>query len=174
MTNAKQTIYDLRRNNLRLLIEDCHGSKNLAVRLGLSNPSFLSHLAGPNPQRVVTEKTARRFELALNLEDGWMDKGNVKFPIYKSSSKLRDITPLELPSPKNNTDDQAGVEQAVTPQNLAIDTARLSECLEKVLSKGRNLNPKQLSKIATVLYSSSHNGDQLDVMTDTLIDLMGA
>lgn len=167
MTNAKQSIYDVRRDNLRLLIQDYHGSKSLAIKLGLSNPSFISHLAGPNPQRVVTEKTSRKFEQSLGLEDGWMDKPN-KHIVYKSSKRILDITPRELPAPTPE------VKSETPQQNQSVDMARLSDCLERVLSKGRNLTPKQLSKLATVLYSSTHSGEQLDAEIDTLIDLMSA
>lgn len=62
-----------RRENLRRLIEDADGPKNLAAKLGYANPSFLVQMAGPHPTREVTEKTARRFEEKLGLPDGSLD-----------------------------------------------------------------------------------------------------
>lgn len=44
-----------------------------AKQLGYTNASFLSQMAGPNPMRGISEKTARRFEAALGLARGWLD-----------------------------------------------------------------------------------------------------
>lgn len=61
-----------KRENLRRLM-DQRGANRLAKQLGYSNASFLSQMAGPNPIRGVTEKTARRFELAIDLPVGALD-----------------------------------------------------------------------------------------------------
>lgn len=52
---------------------DQRGANQLARDLGYTNASFLSQMAGPNPIRGVTEKTARRFETALGLPQGALD-----------------------------------------------------------------------------------------------------
>lgn len=67
-------VYSHRRANLRNLIEQWGGPKQLADKLGYNNASFLVQMAGPNPSRDVTEKTARRVELALDLPAGWLDR----------------------------------------------------------------------------------------------------
>ena len=72
------TVLDNRRENLRRLIEQWHGPGPLAAKLGYSNASFLVQMAGPNPTREVTEKTARKIELALNLPRLWMDEAPEK------------------------------------------------------------------------------------------------
>jgi hypothetical protein len=41
--------------------------------MGHANPSFLVQMAGPNPTRNVSEKTARHLESALGLPAGWLD-----------------------------------------------------------------------------------------------------
>ena len=67
-------VYEVRRTNLRLLIDQWGGPKPLAKKLGYSKASFMVQMGGPNPTRKVTERTARRIEKALELPTGWMDK----------------------------------------------------------------------------------------------------
>lgn len=67
-------VYEIRRTNLRLLIDQWGGPKPLAKKLGYRKASFMVQMAGPHPTRGVTERTARRIEKVLELPDGWMDK----------------------------------------------------------------------------------------------------
>lgn len=71
------TIADIRRANLRTLIEQHGGVSRLSEKLGYSSPSFLVQQAGPNPSREVTEKSARRFEQKLGLEAGYLDRNPI-------------------------------------------------------------------------------------------------
>jgi len=71
----------LRRLNLRQLIADHGGPTNLALKLGHSNGSFLSQLAGPNPTRPVSERVARHIEQALDLPLGWLDGMDHSAPV---------------------------------------------------------------------------------------------
>ena len=68
------TIADIRRANLRTLIEQHGGVSRLSEKLGYRSPSFLVQQAGPNPSREVTEKSARNFEQKLGLEPGTLDR----------------------------------------------------------------------------------------------------
>lgn len=68
---------EIRRTNLRKLIEQRGGPNVLGATLGYANGSFLVQMAGPNPIREVTERTARKFEQILNLPDGWFDREEV-------------------------------------------------------------------------------------------------
>lgn len=70
MTSA----FDNRRSNLRQLIEQWGGPKPLSAKLGYSNASFLVQMAGPNPTREVTERTARKIEQTLDLPAAWLDR----------------------------------------------------------------------------------------------------
>lgn len=63
---------EIRRERLRSLIEQSSVSK-LSSQLGYRQPSFLSQMAGPNPTREITEKTARSFEKKLGLPNGALD-----------------------------------------------------------------------------------------------------
>jgi hypothetical protein len=93
---------EVRRERLRALIQKSSVSK-LATQLGYRQPSFLSQMAGPNPTREITEKTARRFERDLKLPDGYLDQ------------------PLEAEAaPKQETNGEAPAETA-----LVADVIRL-------------------------------------------------
>lgn len=66
-------LYDNRRENLRRLIEQWGGPSALGSKLGYSNGSFLVQMAGPNPTREISERSARRIEKALDLPNAWLD-----------------------------------------------------------------------------------------------------
>lgn len=67
-------VYEVRRENLRRLIEQWGGPKALGVKLGYKNASFLVQMAGPNPNREITEATSRKIEQSLDLPAAWMDQ----------------------------------------------------------------------------------------------------
>lgn len=67
-------IYEVRRTNLRRLMQQWGGPTALAAHLGHSNGSYLAQLAGPNPKREVGERTARQVEERLGLPHGYMDE----------------------------------------------------------------------------------------------------
>ena len=69
-----QTIYDVRRDNLRRLIGQWGGPTSLSKKLGHANGSYIAQLAGPRPSRDVSEKVAREIERKLGLPIGWMDR----------------------------------------------------------------------------------------------------
>lgn len=69
-----ESILRTRRDNLAILAGLQNGGwAGLGRRLGVSK-QHLVNMAGPNPTRPVTEKTARMFENLLRLPDGWLDK----------------------------------------------------------------------------------------------------
>ena len=74
------SVFDIRRTNLRTLIQQWGGPTSLASKLGHSNGSFLAQLAGPNPRKDVSEKVARETEQRLDLPAGWMDRANATVP----------------------------------------------------------------------------------------------
>lgn len=59
--------------NLRRVIEGMGGVTKAARTLGYVNPSFISQMIGPKPSRVITEKTARKFEREIGLPVGHLD-----------------------------------------------------------------------------------------------------
>lgn len=64
---------DVRRDNLRVVIDRMGGGTKVAAKMGYRNGSFLSQMVGPNPSREITEKTARRMEADLGLTPGALD-----------------------------------------------------------------------------------------------------
>jgi len=72
--------FEMRRKNLRQLTKDWGGPLPLSIKLGYSNASFIVQMAGPNPSREISEKTARRIEAALGLPSGWMDQAHTGRP----------------------------------------------------------------------------------------------
>lgn len=65
---------DNRLINLREIVRQRGGVSQLSRDMGYSNPSFLSQMLGPNPTRLVTEKTARKFEKLLGIPLGALDR----------------------------------------------------------------------------------------------------
>lgn len=62
---------DVRRANLRHVVDELGGPTGVAKRLKLSGPSWLSQLISGH--RPFTEKTARKFERILGLKQGSLD-----------------------------------------------------------------------------------------------------
>lgn len=69
-----QSVYELRRHNLRSLIQSWGGPTSLSKKLGHANGSYLAQLAGPSPSRDVSERVAREIEGKLGLPSGWLDQ----------------------------------------------------------------------------------------------------
>lgn len=69
-----QTVYEIRRQNLRALARQWGGPTSLARKLRHANGSYLAQLIGPHPSREVSEKTARDVEVKLGLPVAWMDQ----------------------------------------------------------------------------------------------------
>lgn len=69
------SISDVRRANIRALVEERGGLSKLSRALGYKNPSFLSQMtSATGATREVTERSARRIEEALGLPTGYLDE----------------------------------------------------------------------------------------------------
>lgn len=80
-----RSVYDIRRENLRVLMTQWGGPTSLAKKLGHANGSYLAQLAGPNPTRDMSERTARTIEQTLKLPVSWLDQ-----PQQATAHKLND------------------------------------------------------------------------------------
>jgi hypothetical protein len=158
-----------RRENLRTLIREDGGPGSLATKLGHTNPSFLSQLAGPTPTRNVSEKVARDIEQQLGLLYKWLDeprtriqyaqrKASVAKEVIVDDAEVDLVEKVKSPHPHTNTD--------------GLDVTRLTACIEKILSKKMVAKPSSLAKMVVVLYGSNANIDQLDTMTDLMSEIM--
>lgn len=86
-----RSVFDVRRVNLRKLMEQWGGPTSLSMKLGHSNGSYLAQLAGPHPSREVSEKVAREIERKLGLDAGWMDKPHKSQPGQVDTSALIEV-----------------------------------------------------------------------------------
>jgi len=66
-------IQEVRRRNLRRLVQDHEGMNNLARQLGLTKGAYISQLLSDKPLRTISEKVARKWERTLGLAYGWLD-----------------------------------------------------------------------------------------------------
>lgn len=73
MSPFPEDMQNIRMVNLRLLIKKCGGNNKSAKRMGYKSGSFLSQMTGPNPDRLITEGTARDIERKLGLALGMLD-----------------------------------------------------------------------------------------------------
>ena len=82
---------EVRRHNLKQLVLKYEGMNNLARALGLTKGAYISQilstqLADKN-KRVMSEKTARKWERMLGLPVGWMDTPTDAFGAPVGASK---------------------------------------------------------------------------------------
>lgn len=90
---------DNRRENLRRMVgEDGQfdGPLALSKALGYANASFIVQMIGPNPSRDVTEKTARKIERTLKLEDGSLDWPPEDKPASRAKAPTRGTKQLPV------------------------------------------------------------------------------
>lgn len=137
------TVYDQRRENLRSLIKQWDGPGPLATKLGYSNASFLVQMAGPNPSREVTEKTARAVEQKLDLPALWLDTA----PKKKAGG-----TVAKRPAEKKPD---------ITESQPIVDNGLFHEAIRLVgqtaEETGITLAPSKLADVVTLIYDDAKN-----------------
>lgn len=93
---ALTALHAARRDNLRRLMESWGGPTAMALRLGHSNGSFISQIAGPHPIRNISEKQARLIEERLGLEPGWLDTDVSQHTPLDNTTLAHSITAVTL------------------------------------------------------------------------------
>jgi len=88
------SIFEIRRDNLRRLMEQWGGPTSLAKKLKHANGSYIAQLAGPHPTRDVSERVAREIERVLQIPEGWMDKHHTGAPGKPDTGLLIDAVAL--------------------------------------------------------------------------------
>lgn len=141
-TKFENLVTQTRRANLRTLITHFGGPKALGERLGYKGPSFLVQMAGPNPNREITEKSARAFEESLGLDYGWLDKEpGTQPPLVKGTIGLPHQRPATAPT---NTPTDVG---------LVTDVIRLvGQVCEEV---SLNLSPVKFADVVALAYNDA-------------------
>lgn len=66
-------VYDIRKANLRILIDRVETARVFAERVG-TDPSYLSQITSPKGKKNVGNKFARSCETTFGLPHGWMDQ----------------------------------------------------------------------------------------------------
>lgn len=130
-------INDIRVARLRALAAK-HGQANLATMLGYAQGSFLSHMLKENPEREVSEKTARRFERTLGLEPGALDQ-----PLQDESAE--GSAPAQAVTADDNT-------------ALVADVIRLVGSIQS--EENVNLPPKKFADLVALAYLDSIEHDR--------------
>lgn len=136
---------EIRRVNLRRLAARTSWT-DLAKRLGYQQPSFLVQMAGPNPTRDVTEKSARIYEGKLGLTDRSLDvlpidlQPSEMIAKYAINTIATAITSHQQTVP---SDDQSGkivedviamVAAAIAQERVQLDPVKYASLVQLALS----------------------------------------
>lgn len=142
------SIFDIRRENLRRLFREHGGASELSRKLGYTNPSFMTQVAGPNPTRRVTDKNARRYEKELGLPEWWIDTAH-------------DATPDVPPAPA------AAVDTAVIADVIRLVGSVLQD--EKV-----DLGPSRFADVAALAVQDTieHGGQPREAHIRSVVRLL--
>jgi len=128
-------IYDIRLQNLRLLIQQWEGATTLAKKLGHANASYLVQLAGPNPRRTVSEKVARDLEEKLRLPPRWMDEPHADAHLHIDDAFVRECV-LAVSVCIRDAGLALDPEVIATLTSLAYEHARAKGEVDKVFITG--------------------------------------
>jgi hypothetical protein len=129
-----RSVFDVRRANLRKLMEQWGGPTSLAAKLGHANGSYIAQLAGPNPSREVSEKVAREIERKLGLDLGWMDRQHKTQPGQPDTNLLIEIV--------------AVVQDLLHAQNVKLSKEKFTEVVNLVYEQAadHNANPQAYAR----------------------------
>ena len=164
-----QSISEIRRQNLRHMIDTRGGPTEFSKITGI-NLSYLVQMTGSNPIRSVTEKTARKCEIALGLPEGTMD---TLMPMALNSNApgaqrtaLRATKPgAQLPpSPQADAQGMMSTEQIMSVMQMVIQQGN-TEGVTLSLEKGADVIALALAD------SASHNNTPRPDYIKTLVRL---
>ena len=129
-----KSTFDIRRANLRKLMEQWGGPTSLAAKLGHSNGSYLAQLAGPHPSRDVSEKVAREIERKLGLSPMWMDSAHKTPPAQPDTNALIEVVAM--------------VQDLLHAANVKISKEKFAEVVNLVYEQAAetNANPQAYAR----------------------------
>ena len=153
------TMIEIRRENLRRLLESV-SSTEVARQAGYSGPSYISQMAGPNPTKDITEKSARRLETGLGLPAYWMDREQDS---YGAGALPISHAVQESPPPAYHS-------------TTVVDSERFTDCaylLMDVLTKCNVKLPRKKFSVVVgmMLDSSDQSDDALIKLAERLVSL---
>lgn len=126
-----KSTFDIRRANLRKLMEQWGGPTSLSMKLGHSNGSFMAQLAGPHPTREVSEKVAREIESKLGLPPGWMDSTHRPERVQPDTNLLIEVVAM--------------VQDLLHASGLKISKEKFKEIVNLVYERAADTNANQQS-----------------------------
>jgi hypothetical protein len=154
-----KTISEIRRANIRLLVEQRGGLTKLSRILGYKNPSFLSQmLSETGATREVTERTARKIEEALGLPADQIDQPP-EDPIHRTLAALPVKAPVEPPQAQS-ADGATLAENAIRAvgaaceaEGVQMSTSRFAELVALVYSDAieRGVRPERVTQLVRLL-----------------------
>jgi hypothetical protein len=129
---------EIRRQQLRRLVNEHDGMNNLGRKLGFKKGAYISQLLTSPPSRELSEKTARKWERALRLPVGWFDAPPAVQPINVNllAQALADVleafeaAPMS-PSPKQIAE-LVSRQYSVALRRGKADRVRIRKLLGKV------------------------------------------
>lgn len=148
-----QTISEIRRANIRALINERGGLTKLSRLLGYKNPSFLSQMISlDNPTREVTEKTARGIEEAMVLPTGYLDRA----PDAVAPSLGHEVERVKAPAAPTANVPAVPTAKAVDQTQRMIDAVRVVGTAMK--DAGMVLEPDRFAEIVALVYADAPEG----------------
>lgn len=153
-SSASEIVNLYRRENLRALIKE-HGANRLARKIGYSNASYLSQMAGPAPIRNITESTARKIEEALDLQPFSLD----------SKAEIS-----ELKSWKEIAFKDECIEDAEISVGAAI--ACIDTLFEALSNHQKTAEQSKIATMLKLILKEAAQGGDIEKMANELISLL--
>ena len=137
-------IKEIRRQQLRKLVSEHEGMNALARKLGLKKGAYISQLLTNPPLRDISEKTARKWEKALRLPEGWLDRAPPAAVSNNGSTLNSELLAQVL----------AGVNEALRMAKITLSPNQLSDLVvmqyADALPTGR-VNQERIQKLVGLL-----------------------
>lgn len=131
------TVFELRRESLRRLMQQWGGPTSLAKKLGHSNGSYIAQLAGPHPTRDVSEKVAREIEHKLQLPDAWMDRPHRGEPGQPETGLLIDVV--------------AAVKDMIDSEGIKMTKSNLADMVDLVYERSSEAGAVDLAYLRRLI-----------------------
>ena len=145
-----QNLSEIRRANIRALVQERGGLSKLSRLLGYKNPSFLSQmLSADNPTREVTEKTARSIEEAMGLPAGHLDQSS---DVAAAPPRAVQVEVKHAPESLAPERPAAAVTVAAgDPTQRMIEAVRLVGAVTK--EAGVTIEPDRFAELVALVYA---------------------
>lgn len=167
-------LHEIRRANGRAAIANAGGTNAVAQTMGYANPSYMSQLFGPNPDRKPTEKIMRRLEVALGLDSMSLDNPDSdavrnadKWVPIRTSKQRRSLLLQE-----------AAVQAAAATRHMTAEMVRSTiDMVSRIIETERiSVTPAKALSLASLAITDAmeHGGQPREQHIQTLVRLAGS